>query len=177
MRSGRAAGGSRFYPHWWWLPLAGFLASLIAGSSAEAAVPNLGLVDHERPAPVVRVAQNGPLDGLFSIFKPKPKPQVQRLPDQPVTPRKAKAGLSRLPQTESTAIIGSDPAPISVRPAPRPRSASSGGSRTMCVRLCDGYYWPAGNATEASTIARDQANCQQSFQLFAIFCEMSAPAI
>lgn len=169
MRSGRAAGGPRIYPHWWWLPVAGLLACLAAGKPAEAALPRAShsvdlhsSLNSAHAAPLVRVAQNGVLDGLFSIFKPKPRPEMQRLPDQTVSARKAKAGVSGLPRTEERATLGSDPAPIYVRPLPRPRSALSGGSRTMCVRLCDGYYWPATSGTQSSSISRDQNTCAQS---------------
>lgn len=171
MRSGRAAGGIRTYPHWWWLPIAGLLACLAAANPAGAALPQASLATDldasqspKTEASGVRVAQSGPLDGLFSIFKPKPKPQAQRLPDQTVAPRKARAGVSGLPRTEERATLGSDPAPIYVRPIARPRSAISGGSRTMCVRLCDGYYWPATSGTRSSSIARDQDICEQSCQ-------------
>lgn len=34
--------------------------------------------------------------------------------------------------------------------------------RTMCVRLCDGYYWPIGFASPPSNFDRDSKTCQQS---------------
>lgn len=34
--------------------------------------------------------------------------------------------------------------------------------RTMCVRLCDGYYWPVSFATTADRFARDEDACQSS---------------
>ena len=39
--------------------------------------------------------------------------------------------------------------------------------RTVCVRLCDGYYWPISFATDSSELMRDSAKCEQS-------CSMSA---
>ena len=34
----------------------------------------------------------------------------------------------------------------------------------MCVRLCDGYYWPVNSGTRSSSIARDKSVCEQSCQ-------------
>lgn len=34
--------------------------------------------------------------------------------------------------------------------------------RTVCVRLCDGYYWPISFSTTESHFARDSAVCEQS---------------
>lgn len=34
--------------------------------------------------------------------------------------------------------------------------------RTVCVRLCDGYYWPISFAIDSSDLVRDGAKCEQS---------------
>jgi hypothetical protein len=34
--------------------------------------------------------------------------------------------------------------------------------RTVCVRLCDGYYWPISFATDSSKLTRDSAKCEKS---------------
>lgn len=34
--------------------------------------------------------------------------------------------------------------------------------RTMCVRLCDGYYWPISNAASRGKLDQDEAQCQSS---------------
>jgi hypothetical protein len=34
--------------------------------------------------------------------------------------------------------------------------------RTVCVRLCDGYYWPISFATDSAELMRDSAKCEQS---------------
>jgi Protein of unknown function (DUF2865) len=46
----------------------------------------------------------------------------------------------------------------------RPGSRFDGGAtyRTMCVRLCDGYYWPIGFASQPSNFDRDSKICEQS---------------
>jgi Protein of unknown function (DUF2865) len=42
----------------------------------------------------------------------------------------------------------------------RPRRI--GNYRTMCVRLCDGYYWPISNATSSSGVSDDKRTCESS---------------
>ena len=39
---------------------------------------------------------------------------------------------------------------------------SSGSYRTLCVRLCDGFYWPVSYATSQSGLQADEATCQAS---------------
>ena len=34
--------------------------------------------------------------------------------------------------------------------------------RTVCVRLCDGYYWPVSDAAPMSRFQRDRDNCESS---------------
>lgn len=51
--------------------------------------------------------------------------------------------------------------------APKKRSASTGSQslatyRTMCVRLCDGYYFPISYATTPDHFAKDEAKCEAS---------------
>jgi len=41
-------------------------------------------------------------------------------------------------------------------------SAPPGRYRTLCVRTCDGYYYPLSTSSRPSDFARDQANCQTS---------------
>ncbi|MGB6118360.1 MAG: DUF2865 domain-containing protein [Mesorhizobium sp.] len=46
-------------------------------------------------------------------------------------------------------------------PAPRGSGISGGGSfRTLCVRTCDGYYWPISYSSSRSDFQRDEQNCQ-----------------
>lgn len=40
--------------------------------------------------------------------------------------------------------------------------SSYGSYKTICVRLCDGYYFPISNATARKGFARDEARCQAS---------------
>jgi hypothetical protein len=34
--------------------------------------------------------------------------------------------------------------------------------RTVCVRLCDGYFWPISFSADSTTIAHDRKRCEQS---------------
>ncbi|WP_158629345.1 DUF2865 domain-containing protein [Roseitalea porphyridii] len=44
-----------------------------------------------------------------------------------------------------------------IRPTPQP--SFSGNNRTLCVRTCDGYFFPISFATSASNLERDAAIC------------------
>jgi len=50
-------------------------------------------------------------------------------------------------------------------PGPSPSWSVPGGGgtyRTICVRMCDGYYFPISFATDQSRIAEDERTCQRS---------------
>lgn len=47
---------------------------------------------------------------------------------------------------------------LSVEKAPRPQ----GEFRTLCVRTCDGYFFPMSNAASVRDFERDQKNCESS---------------
>lgn len=47
------------------------------------------------------------------------------------------------------------------RPEPR-QGRGSGTYRTVCVRLCDGFYWPMSYATTPEYFDRDQRKCESS---------------
>ncbi|HRD74576.1 MAG TPA: DUF2865 domain-containing protein, partial [Hyphomicrobiaceae bacterium] len=42
------------------------------------------------------------------------------------------------------------------------RSSRSGAYRTVCVRLCDGFYWPLSYATSRSNFWKDASRCRAS---------------
>ncbi len=53
--------------------------------------------------------------------------------------------------------------PDSDRPDPRERPAPfSGTYRTVCVRLCDGFYFPVSFSTSRSHFAKDARRCEES---------------
>ena len=43
----------------------------------------------------------------------------------------------------------------------RRRLSTSGTFRTVCVRLCDGFYWPISHATTRDRFSRDAKQCEQ----------------
>lgn len=95
-------------------------------------------------------AAQGFLDGLFGLFAPKPKPSP--------------------PPAMSRPDFGD------VRPNPfepsygAPTRFGNGRYKTMCVRLCDGYYFPISNATSRRSFWQDaqqcQSRCSSETQLF-----------
>lgn len=42
------------------------------------------------------------------------------------------------------------------------RTAPSGTYRTLCVRLCDGYYWPVSFSTTSDGLGEDKESCESS---------------
>lgn len=59
-------------------------------------------------------------------------------------------------------------------PAPR----TGGGYRTLCVRMCDGYYWPLSFSTGRDGLMRDAERCESSCDSEArLFYHYSAGAV
>jgi len=46
----------------------------------------------------------------------------------------------------------------------RRAAGGSAGYRTVCVRLCDGYYWPVSAATSMERFQHDRSVCESSCQ-------------
>lgn len=67
--------------------------------------------------------------------------------DVPQRPAEAPRVDPRLPKNESPSVWSSG------------RNANIG-SRTVCVRLCDGYFWPISNST--TSLDADEATCEKS---------------
>ena len=84
--------------------------------------------------------------GFFSnLFGPPPSPPPQYLP-----PPRIQVAPIALPKPQIST-------PRETRPAPQ-----SSGYRTMCVRLCDGFYWPISNSASRSRFAHDSEMCASS---------------
>lgn len=94
--------------------------------------------------------------------------------NQSSTLKIVRAGRSGLTTTSPNIISltpGEDPfggGTDSVLPALPPvkkthiRSAPSGTYRTLCVRLCDGYYWPVSFSTTTDGLGEDKEKCESS---------------
>jgi hypothetical protein len=129
---------------------AGRIAVCIAGvlSLAMATGASAQYFPSQAPPPPPPSGIGGFFGGLLG--KPEPAPQ---LPSSP-------APWSRPP------VAGMPGSPTKPGEAgDKPRSAGStlgGGYRTVCVRLCDGYYWPVTHNASRSRFSHDARACQAS---------------
>lgn len=144
-------------------------------------LPHAGRTDHDaRSAPPaarrIRIAQaagnqagTGSFFGdLFKLLGPKPKPTAKPSPEAVVVPGfgamkkygKALPGL----RTKATKLGGGGASfGGSVESAPAIGKAKREGRyRTLCVRLCDGYYWPISTKAPMSRFNRDKSICESS---------------
>ena len=71
-------------------------------------------------------------------------PAQSKMPPRPAEPRKAAANPNSGNQSRNAA------------------ASLGGGLRTMCVRLCDGYYWPVTFNANRSRIGHDTKACSAS---------------
>lgn len=83
----------------------------------------------------------------------------------------AEAGRGRLEQIFGETIARADAPDSADRQTPlaamlmeldEPPLPRGGEYRTMCVRTCDGYFFPMSNAATVSEFERDRKNCQSS---------------
>jgi Protein of unknown function (DUF2865) len=104
--------------------------------------------------PRLRLAETGaswPLsffEGLFGI-PPRSEPR----------PRRPPSTYRRAPQREPPRQPAPPPAPARQEQS---HPDQSGTYRTLCVRLCDGYYWPISFATGEDAFERDSKACARS---------------
>ncbi len=82
-----------------------------------------------------------------------------------------RSGLTKTKQTSIFTLFPSEEfgGSVSVFPAipgqttnARPRLGPSGTYRTLCVRLCDGFYWPVSFSTTRDGLAEDKDTCESS---------------
>lgn len=96
---------------------------------------------------------------------PKPQPVVRYPQPQPQPPPFPSYG-HRTPQFSPFNPYRVPP----VRDADDTAPARGGGYRTVCVRMCDGYYWPISASTSRNGFYRDanacRASCGQEARLF-----------
>ncbi len=99
--------------------------------------------------PRVRLANSGgswPFSFLESLFGlgPQSAPRRPRQPEYRLPPSAPRSAPRQ-------------------SPAPGVAGENAGGTyRTVCVRLCDGYYWPVSFATVKDHFARDAQTCAKS---------------
>lgn len=103
---------------------------------------------------------------LQSLFGGGPSPaQHDRMTGRPGVP--AIAGPGRPMQPWSREVRRYSPSASEDRRGEsgedEPKQTSSNGKyRTLCVRTCDGYYFPIGNAVSRNRFMRDAAQCRAS---------------
>lgn len=166
------------------LPAATLVTTPLGGTTVPGSP---GPQAQQAEASVVRVAQNGPnlIESLFPFLKPKPKPVIivpQAPPAAIVVPAKpavlpATRGVilrtTRVPGSKRVTVTSlargaaydSQESPYASPDAQNDRSVPAtglGAYRTVCVRLCDGYYWPVSNSASMSQVRRDADTCEQS---------------
>ncbi|MET1415061.1 DUF2865 domain-containing protein [Roseibium sp. HPY-6] len=105
-----------------------------------------------------------------SCNAPKSQRQRQASSQRPVNAEKPKSLLARLfnpeSKTQQTSARTGDREISSVRSqrkrdATRPRLPSGSAFRTLCVRTCDGYFFPVSFSTGKSQFANDEARCSE----------------
>lgn len=113
-----------------------------------------------RPAaPAVRVAQSGEdwLEALRTgaYWKKRSDAPTSRSARRERSKREARKVARPSSSRRTTAKVA-----LAAHTGSLPRNG--GAYRTVCVRLCDGYYWPIGFASDSADLARDNAKCEQS---------------
>lgn len=100
-------------------------------------------------------ADANPLKALFSIFekkeKPKPAPVI-------ISPKSSKGKLQR-GQRVLNPFFGTGRNGQKQSQSAKPNSFNMG-RRTMCVRLCDGYYWPMKRGGSNNSLMTDSQKCE-----------------
>jgi hypothetical protein len=137
-----------------------FALGIEAPSAVSVSHPPAGLAAADpglAPAPPVRLAASSDnwlgafLEGLFGL-PPQSGPRRVR----PTVPhRRSPREMHFIPAPEPVA----PPIPV---PLPEMEEEGVATYRTVCVRLCDGYYWPISFATTTDNFERDETVCRRS---------------
>ena len=112
------------------------------------------------PAPRVRLAQSGEdwLEALRTgAYWKKGRDASSARSERRERPSRETRKTAR--SSSGTRTVGK--VALAAHTASLPRSNGEA-YRTVCVRLCDGYYWPISFATDSSELMRDSAKCEQS---------------
>lgn len=96
--------------------------------------------------------------GLFDyLFGGPAKPAIRLTPSQPIAPPPV-LRPSIMPDQRTDRLADDDR-----DPGRRDRDDDNSGSyTTLCVRLCDGYYWPVKHGSRRRDFSRDARMCQSS---------------
>lgn len=112
--------------------------------------------DGKRPAKPQMAGRTGSDRPQASIFQPL---LDAGQPDSPADGGEIALGDGD-GQSRVKRIVNEQPGNNVIEIPPPPRAA--GEFRTMCVRTCDGYFFPMSNAATLGDFQRDQENCESS---------------
>jgi hypothetical protein len=124
--------------------LSGAILAVLVSPGATHLLPAGNAVRDTSPLPVLRT--QGWLQDLFGGSGWEP-PRSRTLEDDDRKPEEMERK-----HRHRRSIEGSEPSHAG-RPA-------TGGYRTLCVRLCDGFYWPISYSTIRARFPRDAKQCE-----------------
>jgi hypothetical protein len=115
-----------------------------------------------RFTPVFAATSGNFFNDLFGLLGGRPKPESTRM-EAPVTvpgygTTRRRDRKSSVPTSSNSGSGGFGGG--TETQAERPRRGS--GYRTMCVRLCDGFYWPVSNDASSADFNADKRTCESS---------------
>jgi hypothetical protein len=129
-----------------------FAAAAKAAAGAAATPGSQPVHNGMRPLPVADTAGDwlgAFFESLFGIGPPRPPRRLRRPEERRRSPERAPPAALQPPPPP---VLGQEENPTVEIPT----------YRTMCVRLCDGYYWPVSFATTRDYFERDERTCTQS---------------
>jgi uncharacterized protein DUF2865 len=111
-----------------------------------------GTPDRVRSLRLADTREGWPLSFFKSLFGIEDQGAPRRRPEQ----------YRRAPKPVPRAAAPADVSPPLAPGTDAPATEVPTTYRTMCVRLCDGYYWPVSFATLKDGFERDERACAQS---------------
>jgi len=103
-------------------------------------------------------SESWPRSFFESLFGVPP----QSTPRAPRRPRAYRSLPRREGRRQQGHAVAAPPPAQTARPHDAGRLNAAATYRTMCVRLCDGYYWPISFATDQAHFSRDSQKCTRS---------------
>jgi hypothetical protein len=122
-------------------------------------------------APAAAQGSGGFFASLFGGAKPKPAEVVPAKPGKPLkltpvlVPKPVAPKAAAAPETKAAG----PQAPAAPQSPPKPSFV------TMCVRLCDGYYFPVSSPTRPANLRKDRDLCEQTCSVPARLYVLQSP--
>jgi hypothetical protein len=153
------AGGSDAAYH-----AAGRVTDALMSAAAQIAIfeKKASDVKASAPAPRVRLAQSGEdwIEALRTGSYWKKSRETGRGGRSPRREKRSREERKVARSSSGTRTVAK--VVIAAHTGSLPRRGNGEVYRTVCVRLCDGYYWPISFAADSADLARDSAKCEQS---------------